>query len=98
MERARLGRDGIGLLAAGRGVDGIAVEDLNLDLDAVVYQRIDEVVEFLGTGQHAALLLDPIPTGAVGTIFVLPDANPFEARVKHARPPPAIPRQIRLAR
>jgi hypothetical protein len=88
----------VGQLPARRSVHDISIKQLDLDVDAVVDERIHRIFQFRRGGVHAALLFNPVPAGAVGAVFILTDANPFETGIEHARPPPTFPRQIGIAR
>src|ERR1700683_3529450 len=74
------------------------VQQLRRKLAAVIRQRVDVIVQAWRNRHDAAPLLDPIPTGVVGSVFVLADADPAYAGVEHAGPPVAVPWQIWVAR
>ena len=98
MKRSGLGNTHVRPLAAGRGVHHVAIDQLHLDIDSVVDQRVHKILEFRRAREYSAFLLDPVPAGAVRAIFILPDAGPFETGIEHARPPPAVPWEIGIAR
>ena len=98
MKGASLGDTDVGKLAAMGGVHLVSVHQLHLHIHAVVDQGIDGIFKQLRRSVDTALLLDPIPAGVVGAVFVLADANPFKSSIEHTRPPPAVPGEIRITR
>ena len=97
MERSELGDTDVGQRAARRCVHHVSIQQLNLDFHSIVDQRVDLVFQFRRRRKDSPLLLYPVPTGAIRTVFVLSDSDPLESGIKHARPPPAIPRQVGFA-
>src|SRR5207253_140991 len=98
VKRARLRRDRVGQPTGGRRVHGVPVEELDLYFDAVVHQRVHVIIEPRRSRIDAALLLDPVPARWLRAVFILPDSDPAYSGVKHARPPPAVPGQVRITR
>src|SRR5215469_17560227 len=81
-----------------RGVKRVSVEQLDLDVHAVFDQRVNLVVDFLSDCIFSAFAFDPVPTRGIRAIFVLTDANETDTGVEDARPPPAVPGHVRVAR
>ena len=97
VKRTRSGNTDVRQFPRRRGIHSIAVQELHLDENAVINERVHVVIDLLRHREDAALLLDPIPTRPVGAVLVLPDADPFKACIKQPRPPAPIPRQVRIA-
>src|SRR4051795_13341170 len=81
-----------------RRVQRIAVQQLNLDMHAVLDKRVYVILQFWNDGIFAALALYPLPTCVIGAVLILANPDEVRSRVKHASPPPTVPRYIRLAR
>src|SRR5436309_1615439 len=94
MKRAWFRSDLIGQLAGCGRVHGIPVEQLQLNVYAVIDERIYGILQLRGARVHAALLFNPVPTSAVRAVLVLTNADPLETCVEHPCPPPAVPGQI----
>src|SRR5207244_3937997 len=94
MKRAWFRSDLIGQSAGCSRVHGIPVEQLQLNVYAVIDERIYGILQLRRALVHAALLFNPVPTSAVRAVLVLTNADPLETCVEHPCPPPAVPGQI----
>ena len=67
-------------------------------MEAVFNERVNLIFNVRSNRVLTALALNPVPTGVIRTVFVLADADEVDAGVEYARPPPSVPRNVRITR